>query len=92
MNLNEDETFETRAQVDEPILEMYAYGSRVYGCVTEKSDHDYIIVVESEDENLNYSVTFTNFFIMFSIKITIKGKIIKKKVGENNPDPRLKPN
>ena len=61
MNLNEDETFETRAQVDEPILEMYAYGSRVYGCVTEKSDHDYIIVVESEDENLNYSVTFTNF-------------------------------
>lgn len=51
----------TKPQVDEPILELYSYGSRVYGCITEKSDHDYIIIVDSEDENLEYSVNLIAF-------------------------------
>jgi predicted nucleotidyltransferase len=47
--------YETRLSVEEPIIEAYAYGSTVYGCNTEKSDTDYIVVVES-DEDLYYSV------------------------------------
>jgi hypothetical protein len=47
---------ETRTDIDEPIIKVYNYGSSVYGCVTEKSDSDYIVVVES-DEYLYYSVS-----------------------------------
>jgi hypothetical protein len=51
--------YEVRDNVDERILKTYKYGSRVYGCHTEQSDYDYIIVVES-DEDLYYSVNMTN--------------------------------
>lgn len=47
--------FETRTQIDEPIIRAYQYGSIVYGCSTVNSDKDYIVVVES-DENFSYSV------------------------------------
>lgn len=47
--------FETRQQIDEPILKVYQYGSIVYGCHTSKSDTDFIVVVDS-DEDLYYSV------------------------------------
>lgn len=33
---------------DKEILNIYRYGSRVYGRVTEQSDHDYIVVVKDE--------------------------------------------
>ena len=47
--------YETRKQIDEPILKTYLYGSRIYGCETKNSDYDYIVVVES-DKDLYYSV------------------------------------
>lgn len=47
--------FETRTQIDEDILKVYPYGSIVYGCSTEKSDSDYIVVVDSQ-EPIYYSV------------------------------------
>jgi hypothetical protein len=46
---------EYRTDIDEPILKVYNYGSSVYGCVTEKSDNDFIVVVDSE-ETIYYSV------------------------------------
>jgi predicted nucleotidyltransferase len=48
--------YETRNQIDEPILKVYQYGSSVYGCATDKSDSDYIVVVDSDDADLYYSV------------------------------------
>lgn len=48
--------FETRTQIDENIIKVYQYGSIVYGCATPDSDTDYIVVVESDDDNLYYSV------------------------------------
>lgn len=53
------DAFETRTQIDEDILKVYPYGSIVYGCSTEKSDSDYIVVVDSE-EHLYYSVQEDN--------------------------------
>ena len=52
-------SYETRNNVDERILRTYRYGSRVYGCHTEKSDHDFIVIVES-NKDLYYNVNFTN--------------------------------
>lgn len=54
-----NEQYETRDNVDERIIKTYDYGSRVYGTATEKSDYDYIIVVES-DKDLYYSVSKPN--------------------------------
>lgn len=47
---------ETRTDIDEPIIKVYNYGSTVYGCVTEKSDNDFIVVVDS-NEYLYYSIS-----------------------------------
>lgn len=47
--------YETRTEIKEKVLEIYSYGSRVYGCNTESSDFDYIVVIES-DEDIYYSV------------------------------------
>jgi predicted nucleotidyltransferase len=33
---------------DEKILSIYLYGSRVYGTATEKSDYDFVVVINSE--------------------------------------------
>lgn len=46
---------ETRTDIDEPIIKVYNYGSSVYGCTTEKSDSDFIVVVDSK-EDLYYSI------------------------------------
>lgn len=48
--------YEKRTQIDEPILKLYPYGSYVYGTNTPESDIDSIVIVESEDDNLYYSV------------------------------------
>lgn len=48
--------YETRNEIDEPILKVYNYGSQVYGCTTKHSDSDYIVVVESDNKDLYYSV------------------------------------
>lgn len=55
-----NQQYETRNDIDEEVLKIYDYGSRVYRCATEKSDFDYIVIVESEDENLKYSVERPN--------------------------------
>lgn len=40
-------------EIKEPILHVFPYGSRVYGTATEKSDYDYIVVVDS-DKDIKY--------------------------------------
>lgn len=52
----EDEQYETRDTIDEPIIKVYSYGSSVYNSQTKNSDSDYIVVVDSDDRNLYYSV------------------------------------
>lgn len=47
--------YETRQDINEPIIKVYPYGSLVYGCTTENSDDDFIVVVDSK-EDLYYSV------------------------------------
>lgn len=51
-----DKEFDTRTQIDEPILKVYQYGSIVYGSHTPDSDSDYIVVVDSDEPLLYYSV------------------------------------
>lgn len=50
---------ETRTEIDEPIIEVYPYGSVVYGCTSKNSDEDFIVVVQSE-KDLYYSVKTEN--------------------------------
>lgn len=59
MNMNKE--YVTKDRVEEVILKTYSYGSRVYGCTTEKSDYDYIFVVETDDDDLEYSVVLKGF-------------------------------
>lgn len=54
------QVFETKNRVTEKILKTYKYGSRVYKCNNMYSDYDYITIVESDDENLYYSVEIGN--------------------------------
>ena len=60
-----NQQYETRNEITENTLLVYPYGSVVYKCATEKSDWDYIVIVESSDENLKYSVEreFLNFTV-----------------------------
>lgn len=51
-----DNTYETRDEIEEPILKVYNYGSSVYGCTSSKSDSDFIVIVESDNDELYYSV------------------------------------
>lgn len=48
--------YETRTGIDESILKIYLYGSRVYGCHTKDSDFDFIVVVRSDNDDLYYTV------------------------------------
>ena len=57
---NPNQQYETRSRVEEEILAVYKYGSRVYKCATKESDWDYIVVVESPYEDLKYSVIKDN--------------------------------
>lgn len=52
----ENRQYETRTKIEEKVLKTYRYGSRVYGCNTEKSDYDFIMVVESDNPYLYYNV------------------------------------
>lgn len=75
MKINKyEELHETRNNVDEKILKTYDYGSRVYGCHTEESDYDKIIIVESDNDNLYYSVDMANL----NITVYSEGMFIKK--------------
>jgi predicted nucleotidyltransferase len=97
MKLNKyEELHEERNNVDEKILKVYNYGSRVYGCHTEKSDYDKIIIVESDNDNLYYSVNMTNLNItVYSEALFIK-KIQEHRIDalecifQDKNDPYLK--
>lgn len=66
------EQYETRKQIDEPILRTYQYGSRVYNCHNNDSDYDFIVIVES-DKDLYYSVNFPDSnFTVYSESMFIK--------------------
>jgi hypothetical protein len=66
-------TYETRKKIREPIIKIYNYGSRVYGCNTDKSDYDYIVVVESYNDDLYYSVnTGDKNYTVYSEQMFIK--------------------
>ncbi len=66
--------FETRDRIDESMIRIYSYGSRVYGCHTEESDHDFIVIVKYDGEldyNVDSSVLNSNFKV-FSEQTFIK--------------------
>ena len=68
-----NQQYETRNTIDEEVTKAYTYGSRVYNCVTDKSDFDYIVLVESDNENLKYSVEKDTFnFTVYSEQNFIK--------------------
>lgn len=67
------EEFEFRDSVDEKVLRVYDYGSFVYGCNTEKSDKDYIYIVESDNPKLYYSIEKEEYSIsVYSEQMFIK--------------------
>lgn len=67
-----EQQYETRKQIDEPVLKTYQYGSRVYGCHNKDSDYDFIVIVES-DKDLYYSVNFPDCnFTVYSESMFIK--------------------
>lgn len=49
-------SYDVRESIEHSILKVYPYGSVVYGTESEKSDIDYIAVVDSK-ENLYYNVS-----------------------------------
>lgn len=72
MNINKHE-YETRTTITERVITTYRYGSRAYECHTQESDYDFIVVVESDNPNLYYSVNMkdTNFTV-YSEQMFIK--------------------
>ena len=86
---------ETRNDIDEPIIKVYNYGSSVYGCVTDKSDNDFIVVVDS-DEYLYYSVNneegdFTVYSKPLFIKRIYEHHIsVMECIFQNTNDPFVK--
>lgn len=48
--------YEEKDTIKEPILKVYLLGSRLYNIHHKDSDFDFIVVVDSEDENLMYDV------------------------------------
>lgn len=49
-------SYNSREVIEEDIIAIYEYGSKVYGTATSHSDDDYIYVVEGEDE-FDYNIT-----------------------------------
>lgn len=47
--------WETKRNINEDLLAIYSYGSRVYGTATEDSDYDYMAVADSDDIELDYT-------------------------------------
>lgn len=91
----DNKQYETRKQIDEKIIKSYRYGSRVYGCNTQESDYDYIIVVES-DEDLYYSVNLigVNYTVysepLFIKKIQEHHISIMECIFQSENDPYIK--
>jgi hypothetical protein len=58
---------------DKEVLNIYKYGSRVYGCYTDKSDHDYIVIVNDNYEkfvdNIEIDNNHFNFYKLSEWKI-----------------------
>lgn len=62
--------------INPQVLNIYQYGSRVYGCYTEKSDYDYIIIVADSYKNLQDNIevgnSHFNFYKLSEFKEIIK--------------------
>jgi predicted nucleotidyltransferase len=92
--MSEKQLYDVRDNVDQRILRVYNYGSRVYGCHTEQSDWDYILVVES-DKDLYYSVEKTNMNLtvysesMFIKRIKEHHISVLECIFQNHNDPYL---
>lgn len=64
---------DNRVSIEHDILKVYPFGSRVYGVNDAESDIDLIIVVDSEDESLLYTVKYPKMdIIIYSEKYFIK--------------------
>ena len=48
--------YEEKDTIQEPILKVYLFGSRLYNIHHKDSDFDFIVVVDSQDEELMYDV------------------------------------
>lgn len=87
--------YETKKTITEKVLKYYSYGSRVYGCHTESSDYDFIVVVES-DEDLYYSVEQGNMNMtvysesMFIKRIKEHHISVLECIFQSEHDPYLK--
>lgn len=64
---------DVRASIEHDVLKVYPFGSRVYGVNDADSDIDLIIVVDSEDGNLFYTVKYPKMdIIVYSEKYFIQ--------------------
>ncbi|AKQ08469.1 nucleotidyltransferase [Bacillus phage PBC2] len=66
--------WETKRNINENLLAIYPYGSRVYGCDHADSDYDFMAVADSQDLELDY--TFEQDDV--SIHVVSEALFIKK--------------
>jgi hypothetical protein len=62
---------------DAQVLNIYQWGSRIYGCATEKSDYDYIIVVTDDYSNFQDNIEIDNSHYNF-YKLSVWKDMINK--------------
>lgn len=63
--------FDERESLEHEIIKLYEYGSTVYGTSTEKSDEDYIAIIDSE-EDIAYNVRGEVDYIAYSESMFVK--------------------
>ncbi|UUV45989.1 nucleotidyltransferase [Bacillus phage vB_BanS-Thrax1] len=66
--------WETKRNINENLLAIYPYGSRVYGCDHADSDYDFMAVADSQDLELDYTFEQDNV----SIHVVSEALFIKK--------------
>lgn len=66
---------------NDKVLNIYQWGSRVYGCFTDKSDYDYIVIVLDEYENFTSNLEIDNKHFNF-YKISEWNGMIKRNTIE----------
>ena len=71
--------WEIKRNINEELLAIYSYGSRVYGCSHADSDYDYMAVAKSDDMELDYTFECDNVSIH-----VISEPLFIKKIKENH--------
>lgn len=74
VNYRSDNMWETKRNINEKLLAIYPYGSRVYGTANTDSDYDFMAVADSQDLELDY--TFERDDV--SIHVVSEALFIKK--------------